>query len=266
VGHPPLVSGRRGAVRVVAVLRLLAKWIKRDFQIRFTQTVMGSVWAVIQPLALTAGFVFLLRGGGLSKTTVPYGTFVYTGMLLWSLFATGLTQGSLAIAGSMYLSSKARFPRVVAPVSGVMLAMFDFAIGVAALPIFFYIQKVPARFEPLPLLGGLVGCLLFTASLAIFASALIIFIRDIRLGLPLLLQVGLLVTPVAYAGTQRPAFRVLNRWNPLAVYVNGFRSALMKLPGPLLADWGRACTVTLVAGVLAILYFRAVQDRFADVA
>jgi lipopolysaccharide transport system permease protein len=253
-------------VRIAAVLRLLSKWIRRDFQIRFTQTVMGSVWAVIQPLALTAGFVFLLRGGGLSKTTVPYGTFVYTGMLLWSLFATGLTQGSLAIAGSMYLSSKARFPRVVAPVSGVMLAMFDFVIGLAALPIFFVLQRVPVRIQPLPLIGGLVGCLAFTASLAIFASALIIFVRDIRLGLPLILQVGLLVTPVAYAANARPAFRVLNQWNPVAVYVNGFRSALMKIPGPTIADWGRGWAITLVAATLAVLYFRAVQDRFADVA
>lgn len=253
-------------MNVAATFRLQVKWIRRDFQIRFTQTLMGGLWAVIQPLALTAGFVFLLRGGGLSKTTVPYGTFVYTGMLLWSLFATGLTQGSLAIAGSMYLSSKARFPRVVAPVSGVMLAMFDFAIGVAALPIFFVIQHVPARFEPLPLLGGLIGCLAFTSALAISTSALIIFVRDVKLGLPLLIQVGVLLTPVAYSASQRPVLHVLNEWSPIAVFVTGFRSALMKVPGPTLGDWGRAWALTALVGLVSLLYFHAVEDRFADVA
>lgn len=253
-------------MRVVAVLRLLGKWIRRDFQIRFTQTVMGSVWAVIQPLALTAGFVTLLRGGGLSKTAIPYGTFVYTGMLLWSLFATGLTQGSAAIAGSMYISSKARFPRVVAPISGVFLAMFDFVIGVCALPVFFAIQHVPARFEPVPLFAGLIGCLAFTCAVSIASSALVIFVRDVRLGIPLLLQVGLLITPVAYASAQRPTFRALNRWNPVGIFVNGFRAALVHVPGPTGADWARAALLTVSAGALALLYFHAVSDRFADVA
>lgn len=249
-----------------STLRLLGKWIRRDFQIRFTQTLLGSVWAIIQPLALTAGFVFLLRGGSLSKTAVPYATFVYTGMLLWSLFATGLTQGSNAIANAMYLTSKARFPRVVAPISGTVLAMFDFVIGILALPLFFYLQKVPARFEPLPLLAGLIGCLAFTASLSIGSSALMIFIRDLRLGLPLLLQVGLLITPVAFAARERPVLRVITEWNPIAVFVSGFRSALMKLPGPTAADWGRAWIVTVVMAAVAVLYFHAVEDRFADVA
>jgi lipopolysaccharide transport system permease protein len=253
-------------VNIAATLRLLGKWIRRDFQIRFTQTLMGGVWAVIQPLALTAGFVFLLRGGGLAKTTVPYGAFVYTGMLLWSLFATGLSQGSLAIAGSMYLSSKARFPRVVAPVSGVFLAMFDFVIGAAVLPVFFVIQHVPARFEPVPFLAGLLGCLAFTASLSIVTSALIIFVRDIKLGLPLLIQVGVLVTPVAYSASQRPVLHELNQWSPIAVFVSGFRSAVMKVPGPSLADWGRGWGITVLVGAVGLLYFHAVEDRFADVA
>jgi homopolymeric O-antigen transport system permease protein len=166
----------------------------------------------------------------------------------------------------MYISSKAKFPRVVAPISGVFLAMFDFAIGVCALPIFFTIQHVPVRFQPIPLLGGLLGCLAFTCALSVAASALVIFVRDVRLGIPLLLQVGLLITPVAYASAQRPTFRALNRWNPVGVFVNGFRAALVHVPGPTGQDWLRALVLTVVAGVLAMLYFHAVDDRFADVA
>lgn len=254
-------------MRPAETLGLLADWTRRDFRVRISQTVLGAAWAVIQPIALTAALVFVFRAVAQFEAGVPYATYVFSGMLVWQIFATGLYQAANAMASSMYIASKAVYPRIVAPVSAVLLSLVDFTMGLVLFPILAVIQSAPIRLHPVPLVLSVAGCLAFTIGLGSLASALSIFVRDVRSLLPLALQVTLLVTPVAYPPEKVPAaIRDVTGWNPMTTYVAGFRSGLLRLPGPDLGDWLRAGGVTAVVLVLGVWYFHAVERRFADVA
>jgi ABC-type polysaccharide/polyol phosphate export permease len=242
---------------------LLFEWVRRDFRVRYAQTSLGAFWALAQPITLTLTFVFLFRRVANIQTPVPYASFVLPGMLAWTLFASGLNNGVNAMSGSMYIASKANYPRVVAPLSGAVLPAVDLLSGVLLLPILFLVQDAPGRFLPIPFVFSLLGCLLLSSGLGCFASALAIFLRDLRNVLPLALQLLLLLTPVAYPASRLPTAL---RWNPMATFVTGFRSALLDIPGPSLLEWTRSLGIGVLVLALGLWYFHRVEARFADVA
>jgi ABC-type polysaccharide/polyol phosphate export permease len=250
-------------MNISATLHLLYEWTRRDFRIRYTQTLLGSLWAIIQPVALTAAFVFLFRRVAGIDAGVPYASFVFPGMLLWTLFSAGVINANNAMLGSIGVASKANYPRVVAPLSGALLPVVDLAAGLILLPLLFLLQHPPARFAPVPFVLAILGTLLLAAGLGTFLSALTIFVRDIRNVLPLAMQLFLLVTPVAYPSDRLPGW--LSQ-NPVAIFVQGVRSSLLRLPGPSIARWASAYAVALVVLVLALGYFHRVESRFPDVA
>ena len=246
-----------------ATLHLLVEWTRRDFRIRYTQTLLGSVWALIQPVALTAAFVFLFRKVADFDVGVPYASYVFPGMLLWSLFSTGVINANNAMMNSIYVASKANYPRVVAPLSGSLLPVVDTAAALLLLPVLFVIQRPPARFLPVPFLFAVIGTLLLAAGLGTLLSALTIFIRDIRNVLPLALQLALLVTPVAYPSSRLPSWLGVN---PMRTFVEGFRTSMIRVPGPGVGRWCVALLASLLTFGVGVGYFNRVENRFPDVA
>jgi lipopolysaccharide transport system permease protein len=250
-------------MNLTATAHLLYEWTRRDFRIRYTQTVLGSVWALAQPIALTATFVFLFRRVARIDVGTPYASFVYPGMLVWSLFSAGVAQATTSMAVSMHIASKANYPRVVAPLSSVLLPIVDFAVGLLLLPVLFLLQHPGGRFEPVAFVAAVFGCLLLSAGIGTLLSALTVFVRDIRNIVPLGIQLMLLVTPVAYPGTRLPHLLSLS---PVATFVEGFRSALLRVPGPSLGRWLAAYAVSGGLFLAAVSYFHRVERRFPDVA
>ena len=247
----------------VAELALLREWVRRDFRIRYTQTSMGALWAFLQPVALTVTFVFLFQHVAKIEAPVPYASFVLPAMLVWTLFSVGVSNGASAMTNSMYVATKASYPRVVAPLSAALLALVDLVGGLILLPILFFVEDAPVRLQLLPCLGATLGCLMISAGVGSLLSALSIFIRDLRNLVPLGLQLLLLLTPVAYPVSRLPAAL---RGNPLATFVNGFRSGLLDVPGPSAAEWIRSLLIALAVLATGLWYFHRVEKRFADVA
>ncbi|HEU0132113.1 MAG TPA: ABC transporter permease [Mycobacteriales bacterium] len=248
---------------LAATSYLLVEWTRRDFRIRYTQTLLGSMWAIIQPVALTAAFVFLFGRVAKIEVGIPYASFVYPGMLVWSLFSSGVSYANNAMLGSMHVASKANYPRVVAPLSGALLPGVDFLAGLILVPLLFLWQRPPMRFAPLPFLLGIVGVMLMSAGIGTFLAALTVFLRDVRNVVPLGMQLALLVTPVGYRSRELPEAL---KYNPMATFVEGFRASLLRVPGP---DAGRWVEALLVAGLLfafGLWYFHRVERRFPDVA
>lgn len=246
---------------------LLFQWVRRDFRVRYTQTLLGSLWALVQPIALTATFVFLFDGVANLDVGAPYPLFAFIGMLLWGLVSNGLTLAAAATANSLYIASKANYPRIVAPLSAVLLAVVDLAISAVLLPVLVVQQHASLHFAPVPLLAALFGAVLLTVGLGCILSALAIFVRDVKTATPFFLQVAVLLTPVAYNEAQVPdALRPFATWNPAGVYVQGFRGSLLDLPTPSAAAWISAALVTGAVLVLGVWYYQTVQSRFPDVA
>lgn len=246
-----------------AFASLLIQWVRRDFRVRYTQTVLGGVWAVIQPIALTAAFAFVFGRVAKINVGLPYASFVFPAMLVWSFFSGGLTNATLAMADSITIASRARYPRIVAPVAGALVPGVDLAVGLVLLPVLLFAQHTATGVSVLPLLGALVGALTLSIGFGTFIAALSVFVRDIKHVLPFTMNVLLLVTPVAYPQNELPS---ILRWNPIATFVGGFRSAVLATPGPSLWDWLRAFAVSGVALVFALWYFHRVEKRFPDVA
>lgn len=250
-------------MNLTATAYLLLEWTRRDFRIRYTQTLLGSMWAIVQPVALTAAFVFLFGRVAKIEVGIPYASFVFPGMLIWTLFSAGVGNANNAMLGSMHVASKANYPRVVAPLSGALLPAVDFAAGLVLVPLLFLWQHPPARFQPLTFLLAILGVLLLSSGLGTFLAAVTVFLRDIRNVVPLAMQLALLVTPVGYRSGELPD---VLKHNPMGTFVEGFRASVLDVPGPSTSRWVTALAIAATMFAFAMWYFHRVERRFPDVA
>ena len=238
----------------------------RDIKVRYRQTFLGVAWAVLQPLAFMAIFTLIFgKFGKVSSDGTPYPLFSYTGLVPWTFFATGLSLAVNSVTANMNLVKKIYFPREVFPFGAILGCFVDFLIAstlVAALMVI-YRWSVSPQLLWLPWLILLeVG---FLASIALFASALNVFYRDIKYIVPLVVQLGLFVTPVIYSVSKVPEH--LRPWymlNPMAVVVDGVRRVILHGQPPELQPLLLATGLVAVLGVITYGYFKRVEVKFAD--
>lgn len=247
---------------------LLYFLIWRDIKVRYKQTVLGGLWAILQPLltafAFTAIFGYAAK---LPSDGVPYVVMTYTALLPWQLFAHALTDSGNSLVANQNLITKVYFPRLIVPVAAVLGGLVDFALGfvvLAGMLIYFHIPVSPAILT-LPLF--VLFALATAAAVGIWLSALNVQYRDIRYALPFLTQFWLLVTPVAYSSSIVPEpLRVIYALNPMAGVVEGFRWAIL---GKSFAHGGVFLVISVVAVVVALVaglfYFRRMERSFAEV-
>jgi lipopolysaccharide transport system permease protein len=245
---------------------LLWTLASRDVRVRYKQAVFGVAWAVIQPLAQIAIYTLLFNrvAGIRTGTAVSYPLFTFGGIVIWSLFSTGLSQASSSLVDNSRLITKVYFPRAVVPLGSIVVALVDFVVGlvllIAAIPIFGADYHASALLIPLfALLAALAAF-----SFGLWTSAINLQYRDVRYALPFFLQLLIFVTPVFYPSSLLPQnFRWLLYANPMASIVDGFRAAIFGMPVP----WervGLSTLIILVVGLSGFLYFRRMEQTFAD--
>jgi lipopolysaccharide transport system permease protein len=245
---------------------LLYFLVWRDIKVRYKQTALGAIWAIIQPF--TTMVVFSLFFGKLAKMpsdNVPYPIFCYAALVPWTFFANGLTQSSESLVGNANLIRKVYFPRLTIPVAAVLSGIVDFGFAfVVLLGMMLYYGIVPTAnvvWLPLFLLLALVSSL----GIGLWLSALNLKYRDVRYVVPFLTQIWLFVTPIAYPSTLLPArWQLVYGLNPMAGVVRGFRWALLgttTAPGPIILVSSLASLLILAGGVF---YFRRMERTFAD--
>src|SRR6476620_10952786 len=124
---------------------LLYFFVWRDIKVRYKQTVLGAMWAVIQPVATTVMFtIFFGRLGGLSKqVNGSYSLFVYVGLSLWTFYANAVTLAANSLVGSSHLIAKVYFPRLLIPLSAIFSGLVDFAVAFAFLLVLMAVYRVP---------------------------------------------------------------------------------------------------------------------------
>jgi lipopolysaccharide transport system permease protein len=240
----------------------------RDIKVRYKQTVLGALWAVLQPLGLMAAFCLVIgRQVHASSAGAPYPLFVFAGLLPWTFFAGAISSAAQSIVANQNLVTKVYFPRLIIPASSVAAGLIDFCIGAGLLlaMMVWYGQPMGWSLMLAPLFSaGIVATALGVGTLL---AALTVAYRDFRHAVPFLVQLGLFATPSIYA----PAGAVFNpNWeaflalNPMYGLVAGFRVAALggELPLAALLLSGASSLVCLVLGGV---YFRRVERTFADV-
>jgi len=245
---------------------LLYFLVWRDIKVRYKQTALGAAWAVLQPFLLMVIFsIFLGRLAGVPSDGFPYPVFAYSALVPWMLFASSLMASSETLVGNTSLVSKVYFPRLILPIAAAGSFVLDFLVAFTILVVLMAVYGITPTVNVLwvPLFSVL--ALLAAIGVGLWFAALNVKYRDVRHAVPLLVQVWLFATPIAYPSSIVPAaWRWAYGMNPMAGVVEGFRWALLGTPAPSVGMIVVSTAVTIVALFGGLAYFRRAERDFAD--
>ena len=239
----------------------------RDIKVRYKQTIMGALWAVIQPFFTMVIFsLFFGRLANVPSDGLPYPVFSFAALVPWTFFANALAQSSNSLVFSANMIKKIYFPRLALPIATVLAGVLDFVIAfVVLLGIMLFYGLVPTIniiWLPLFLLLALVTSL----GVSLWLSAMNVQFRDVRYTIPFLTQAWLFLTPIAYPSSLlSEPWRTIYGLNPMAGVVEGFRWALLGTdtePGKMIIVSSLVALTLFISGAF---YFRRMEQSFADV-
>jgi lipopolysaccharide transport system permease protein len=287
VEAPPRQRYRTPVARALKDLwrtrEVMFTFVERDLRVRYKQAALGAFWAIVQPIMLMV--IFTVVFGKIAKVGsegLPYPVFSYAALVPWSLFTSSITYATGSIVGNSAIIRKIYMPREILSLFGILSSGFDYVISLAimfGMLAYYHFSGsqcgacLPGRvWLAFPLLLGVMLMLTIAASLV--AGAITVYFRDTRYGIPLILQIALYGTPVAYPlskmigpggvlhGGIAKAYEYLN---PMAPIIDGFRRIFGLGQWPQWGPLGAAAVVSFVAMVLAYWWYKRIDRTFADV-
>lgn len=242
----------------------------RDIKVKYKQTVLGFLWAVLQPLIMASLFTFFL-GKAISAYTelpLPYDVFALSGLVVWGIFSSGINNAGNSMVSNANIIKKIYFPRLIIPISAVLVGLFDFFMAFIVFLIYCFFHNVSfslSAFVYFPL-AILLTCIATFGS-GTFLAALNIKYRDFRYIIPFMVQFLLFVTPVIYPTTitHNVYLKVLLSLNPMSAPLDIFRAGITN--GAI--NW-QADLISIISSaiifVIGLLYFKKTEAYFADLA
>jgi lipopolysaccharide transport system permease protein len=205
-------------------LFLVLAW--RDLSVRYKQTVIGIIWALLKPLFTIVVFTVIFgRLAGLpSEVGVPYALVVFAGVLSWSLFSSAISEAGNSLVGNSHLISKVYFPMVIVPASTIVVALVDYVISLLILPgLLVWLRFTPGwQILLLPIFSVMTAFAALGPGLLL--ATLTVRYRDFRHLVPVGLQFGILVSPVGFSSSIVPEpWRLIYNLNPLVGVIDGTR-------------------------------------------
>lgn len=244
---------------------LLSFLVIREIKIRYKQTAIGVLWAILQPALTTIILAAIFsRVDRFSTGDTPYLLYVLSGLLVWLFIFNGVSFGAGSLLANVNLITKIYFPRLILPSASVIAGVLDMMVGLVIfiiLAMFFGVYPTAwTLLAPLFLLQAV----WLTLSLGWLLSALNVRFRDVKFALPFLLQIWMFISPLFYPTDILPAsVKTLFSLNPLVGILHGVRSSLFNQP----LDFqliGISLLVTFVISILSLIVFKKMEDSFAD--
>jgi lipopolysaccharide transport system permease protein len=240
----------------------------RNIRVRYKQALLGILWALLVPVAFAFIFYMFFRIAPINVSdNLPYLPVVFIGTIIWQFFSRVIQEGGTSLAANANIIGKVYFPRAVLPLSCLLAAMFDLMISLTTLAVLLIFNGVTVGWSAVlaPLYILWIAALAY--GLALVFSAIDAFFRDLRHAMPILLQLGMFVSPVVYMTTSLvpPQWRWLYDLNPLAAPLEGLRWAI--LPGsPALGivSSAQSLAITLTLLVIGLLLFSRVERNVVD--
>ena len=240
----------------------------RDISVRYKQTIIGVLWAILRPL-LTM-LVFTIIFGKIAKLPsegqAPYALMVYAAMLPWQFFAGAVQESSNSMVGNASLISKVYFPRLIIPTSSIITSLVDFILSFAILLVLMAYYHFPPTWNMLLLPGFLLIVFLTAMGIGLYITSLNVKFRDFRYVIPFIIQFGLYISPVGFSSSVIPEqYRFWYSLNPMVGVIDGFRWAILGgqshlyWPGFLLS-----VGIMLFFLWLGLSTFRKMERTFAD--
>lgn len=266
----PAGSFRLGFKELVAYYELFYFFTWRDIKVKYKQTFLGFAWAIFQPLLMT--LIFSLTVGRIlsaSSVDMPYPVFVISGWLFWNLFSGGVTASANSMLSNAAIIRKIYFPRLIIPLSSILVVLFDFLIAFLVFVVFLLYYQLPV--DPIAIAYKLILAILLTVLATVgpgcLLAALNVKYRDFRYILPFVIQLGLFVTPILFPihSIDNEFIRRVMELNPMTAPIMLFRSSFQTVSTDMISMWP-GLLVSLSFFVLGIFYFRKTEAYFADLA
>ena len=260
------MQGRMNLQRGI-YFELLQAWTRRIIQARYQQSLLGGLWAIIQPGAQALMFsIVFTQAIRVDNGNIPYLLFSYVAMVPWSFFAGSLTDMVGSQVDNLNLVTKIYFPREILPMAGLLARLLDFAIAMGLfvlLALFFHLPLFSLAWIYLPVI--LTIQVMLALGIGLIGAALNVFYRDIKHLLALGLQLWLYASPVIYpVSVVQERLRAFYFLNPMAGIIESYRAVLLNgnAPEPYLILAGLIALGTLLVGYW---FFKRVEFQFADV-
>lgn len=246
---------------------LLYFLVLRDIKVKYKQTVLGGLWAIIQPFFSMV--VFTLFFGQLARIPsdgIPYPIFNYSALVVWAYFAHSVTGSVQSLIGNAGLISKVYFPRIMIPLTPLLAGFLDFLIAsVVLIGMMLHFKIYPTVY--ILFLPFLVVLMMLTAGgVGMFLAALNAKYRDIGYTVPFLVQLWMFLSPIVYPASMVPEkYRLLYAINPMVGVIEGFRSALLGTTAFPTVMVILSTFVSMVLFLLGMFYFKQTERYFADI-
>ncbi len=239
----------------------------RQIKVKYKQTIMGILWAVLKPVSLMAIFTIIFsKFAKISSDDIPYPIFAYSALLPWTFFSTSLSFAIPSLQNNKDLITKVYFPREIFPISSILAAFVDFCIAAVVFVALMFVFKVHLSFNALFVFPILLVQIIFTLGIVLFLSAINVFYRDVRYALPLFIQLLMYACPIIYPISIVPAgIKPFYMLNPMAPIIDGYRRVLIQAKPPDFCYLGIATLVSLLIFYLGYKYFKKMENTFADI-
>ena len=239
----------------------------RDILVRYKQTVIGVLWAILRPLLTMV--VFTIVFGKIAKLPsdgIPYPLLVFSAMLPWQFFSSALTDSSNSLVSNSNMISKVYFPRLVMPTSAVIVSFADFVVSfsilIAIMFWYWFLPGIKILLLPFFILIAFMAAL----GAGFWLCALTVKYRDFRYVVPFIAQLGLYISPVGFSSTVVPEkYRLLYSLNPMVGVIDGFRWAILGNTKVYIPGLTLSLLIVLTLFVSGLWYFRKTEKTFADV-
>jgi lipopolysaccharide transport system permease protein len=243
---------------------------KRDIMVRYKQTIIGALWGFARPAFTLIGFsfIFMKLGTPNHNNEIPYPIIAFSGILIWTFFSNAFLQVSNSLIGNSNLISKVYFPRIIMPISSVVVVFFDFLMA----SVLYIILNIWFKLLPSWHILYLPLCILYAFLLAfgiglIFATLNVKY-RDFGTMVPFLIQFGMFICPVAFTHESRdltPKQDFIYNLNPVVGLIDTFRWVILPNQGSFpINSFLPSIIITFILLVISIIYFRKKEDKFVD--
>lgn len=269
--HTKIIKPRRGLIginlkEIIHFRELLYFLAWRDIKVRYKQTLVGAVWAILQPILTMVVFsIFFGKIAKIPSDGIPYPIFSYAGLLLWTFFANSMTAAAGSVIADERLISKVYFPRIIIPTSATLWGLLDYGIASVILFGMMIYYKIAPSWYILLIPVILFFTWLLANGLGYLLSAINVKYRDVRYAVPFFTQLLIYITPVIYPlSIASGKYKWLLSLNPMSGFIESHRAVILGHQAINFSTLGLAIIITIFIFIIGIAYFKSVERFFAD--
>ena len=253
--------------RILPYKDLFIVYVWREFNVRYRQSIIGALWAIIQPLSMMLLFTFVFKY--VLRVTVsdyPRTVFFYSGLLPWTFFSSSVNYSLTSLTGNYNLITKIYFPREILPLSGIAIAFLDYLVASLIFIPMLLIYKIHLTLYAFWIIPLLILLFFFTTAVSLFLSSLNVYYRDVKLATGFLIQLLFFASPVLYSIDDLSLkLKLVLFFNPLTFIIENMRRCLIEGRGVVLWQFIFVCIIVGAFYLLSCKFFTKTERDFADV-